>query len=93
MKILDKISNGNIFCVNCGCDRFEFLEVNHINGGGAKEYKHGGNNKKFYASILSGERPTEDLNILCKPCNNLHYLELKFGKQPYKIIWEGTSDE
>lgn len=93
IKVLAAVSGGKIRCANCGCDQVEFLEVNHINGGGAREYKHGGNNKKMYAAILSGERDTCDLNILCKPCNNLHYLELKFGKLPYEIIWKGCQDE
>jgi hypothetical protein len=92
-KVLAKVAGDKgLKCDNCGCDRIEFLEVNHKNGGGAKEYKHGGNNKKLYAAILNGDRPTDDLNILCKPCNNLHYLELKFGPQPYKIIWQGEKD-
>lgn len=88
-KVLSIVGDGKLKCARCGCDKIEFLEVNHQNGGGAQEYKHGGNNKKMYAMIVSGERGTEDLNILCKPCNNLHYLELKFGPQPYEIIWKG----
>lgn len=93
IKVLDKVSNGNIFCANCGCDRFEFLEVNHINGGGAKEKKENGiNNRKLYADILNGKRTLHDLNVLCKPCNNLHYLELKFGPQPYKITWKDQNE-
>jgi hypothetical protein len=91
LRVLLKVGNGEIRCLNCGCDRIEFLEVNHKNGGGAKEVKH--NNKKFYSLILSGERDIEDLEILCKPCNNLHYLELKYGPQPYKIYWEGIKND
>jgi len=96
LKVLKTVStDGQVKCENCGCDKPEFLEVNHKNGGGGKEYqaRHGGNNKKMYAAILSGERNTEDLNILCKPCNNLHYLELKYGPQPFEITWKGSDDE
>jgi hypothetical protein len=92
-KVLLKVGKGAVKCVNCGCDKTEFLEINHKYGGGAKEYKHGNNNKSFYSKILSGERSIDDLELLCKPCNGLHYLELKYGKQPYTIIWEGAKDE
>lgn len=89
-KVLLKISD-NLKCARCGCNRMEFLEINHKNGGGAQEYKHNsGNNKKFYAAILKDERTTDDLEILCKPCNSIHYLELKSGgKLPYELKWNG----
>lgn len=88
-KVLRSVSE-ELKCMKCGCDKIEFLEINHKNGGGAKEVKH--RNQDFYAKILSGERATDDLELLCKPCNNLHYLELKYGSQPFKIIWEGTHE-
>lgn len=87
-NVLLKISN-ELKCVRCGCDRFEFLEINHKNGGGAQERKNNGSsNMTFYSLILKGERSTTDLEILCKPCNSIHYLELKSGESlPYKLTW------
>lgn len=89
LKVLEKVANGKpLVCVRCGCDMAECLEINHINGGGAREYKRNGNsNMKLYKKIMDGERPVDDLELLCKPCNSIHYLELKHGKLPFKIIW------
>jgi hypothetical protein len=85
-KVLEKVADGKkLVCVRCGCDMIECLEINHINGGGAQEVKH--KNRVFYKNILDGSRPVTDLELLCRPCNAIHYLELKHGKLPFKIIW------
>ena len=89
MKALMKISRQKLACMNCGCDNPRLLEINHKNGGGYEEIKSIGGSTQFYLNIINGKRKTDDLNILCKVCNNLHYLELKYGKLPYKIIWQG----
>jgi len=36
----------------------------------------------------SGRRKTSDLNLLCKVCNALHYLELKYGKTKHRVIYK-----
>ena len=73
-------------CNNCSCDTLEFLEINHKNGGGTRDYgMHGGN---MYQAILWGrrtekgkiQRKTDDLEVLCRVCNSLHYLRLKYPK-------------
>lgn len=83
-SVLLLVGRGNPTCVNCGCDRPEFLEVNHVNGGGAKEV-HKITAGKFYQQIIKLERAVDDLNLLCKVCNALHALELKYGKLPYEV--------
>ena len=88
IKLLNIISNGNICCVKCGCDDIRLLEINHKNGRGNKELQKGKKSLKFYDDILKGKRKTDDLELLCRICNNLHYLELKFGKLPYKISYK-----
>jgi hypothetical protein len=80
----------NLICERCGCDTIELLEINHKNGGGLKEVKR--SNQKFYTSILNGSRTTDDLNILCKMCNILHYIEMKYGKQPYILRWNPNDE-
>ncbi len=90
LMVLQKVSGQEKpACVNCGCDDVRCLEVNHKNGGGRKEqqsyWKTGG--YSYYRAILCGDRQTDDLNVLCKVCNNLHALELKYGKLPFKVIW------
>lgn len=75
-------------CVNCGCDNPEALEMNHINGGGKKEYKvkHGACQKSLYYNILAGRR--KDIELTCKVCNSLHCLvTLKGLENKWKITY------
>jgi hypothetical protein len=85
--IFNIISNNNPVCENCGCDDLRLLEINHKHGGGTKESQKGKNSNRFYLDIYKGRRKTDDLNLLCKVCNALHYLELKNGKLPFVIQW------
>ena len=71
-------------CVRCGCDDMRLLEINHKNGGGTKENK-GGMNR--FLDIVAERRSVDDLEILCRPCNAIHFLELKFGPLPMKVVW------
>lgn len=88
LKTLQKISKQKRpQCANCGCGDIRFLEINHINGGGRKEYKK--IKTSFYNYILNGNRKINDLNVLCKVCNTLHYIQKKFGDIPMKVIWRG----
>ena len=82
--IFNIVSDNNPVCENCGCDDPNLLEINHKNGGGTKEIRQKG--RSFLQDIYSG-RKTDDLNLLCKVCNALHYLELKNGKLPFKVTW------
>jgi hypothetical protein len=58
--------------VNCGTT--ERLEVNHIDGGGTKEFRARGP-EVIYREILDGVRP--DIDCRCKPCNDLYTKELQ----------------
>jgi predicted RNA-binding Zn-ribbon protein involved in translation (DUF1610 family) len=84
------VGRGDVHCVRCGCDRAELIEINHKNGGGAKEIK--GQSSKFYRAIALMRRPVDDLELLCKPCNSVHALELKYGALPFRVVW-GTRHE
>jgi len=92
--VLQKVSGQeNPYCVGCNCDDLRLLEVNHKNGGGSKELKKGKDARRFYLDIKYGGRSTDDLNVLCRVCNNRDYLERKYGESlPYKIMWGGTTD-
>ena len=82
------VGNGNVKCENCGCDDVRFLEINHKNGNGNKELQKGKMSNKFYWDITMLRRKTNDLNILCKVCNNLYALEMKYGKTTYRVIYK-----
>ena len=74
-------------CVNCECDNPEALEMNHINGGGAKEYRENGAcQKSLYMDILAGRR--KDIELTCKVCNALHCLvKLKGLENRWKVTY------
>ena len=89
-RVFFRIS-GTIYpcCARCGCDDVRLLEINHKLGGGNKEYQKGKYSGKFYHDVATGKRLTDDLEILCKPCNGIHHLEIRFGKLPIKVVWSG----
>ena len=92
IRAFNLISNNNIKCVRCGCDDIKLLEINHIKGGGTKEYKLGINSAVLINNILNGSRGVDDLELLCRPCNSIHYLELKYPKIKgmLKVVWNNT---
>ena len=77
-------------CANCGCDDPRFLEINHIKGGGNQEHKKRGKNvtRNMILLIYLKKRGIEDLNILCKICNALDYLERKYGHTRLRVVWD-----
>ena len=87
IELLNIVSDNKPYCVGCGCDDTRLLEINHKNGGGCKETNKGRTSSRFRNDILSGNRKTDDLEILCRVCNSRHYLELKYGELPYKIYY------
>jgi len=80
---------GEAKCNNCGCDELDFLEFNHKNGDGCKDWRknHG---TAMMDRILTKKRNVDDLEIVCRVCNALDFLKRKNGKQSdkYKIIWQ-----
>ncbi|MDE1853905.1 MAG: hypothetical protein KGI38_09205 [Thaumarchaeota archaeon] len=78
-------------CVNCGCTIPDALEINHKNGGGRKEY-HGNSasdrQKDMFFAIMNGKRKINDLELRCKVCNSLHYVEeLKKLPGKWTVTW------
>jgi hypothetical protein len=85
------ISGGSMACVRCRCDDERLLEINHKNGGGGIELKAQGN--RFYRSIARMERGVDDLELLCRPCNAVHYLEMKYGVAgKFSVTWCGDEN-
>jgi len=80
LAALKKVGHGILKCNRCGCDKYEWLEINHINGGGCKERKIE-NGSKFYESIVSGVRKIDDLELLCRPCNLIDAAERMSGRK------------
>lgn len=80
---------GEARCVRCGCDEIDFLEFNHINGGGCKEHRDS-KNSPMMDRILTNKRDVTDLEIVCRVCNALDFLERKnnLSARRFLIIWE-----
>lgn len=82
--------SADVKCVYCGCDDLHALEINHKFGKGKVEQRklseHG---ESLYSAIVRGERPVDDLEVVCKPCNARHYLRQKYGEEVdrWEIKW------
>lgn len=78
-------------CKRCGCRDIRFLEINHMHGGGNQELKNSKVNC-MTKKVMQG-RSVVDLELLCKPCNAIHYMEMKWNVQiPYYVVWEGKAE-
>jgi 5-methylcytosine-specific restriction endonuclease McrA len=76
-------------CVNCGCDEYSMLEINHKNGGGHKEMDERRRcYKSWYLDILAGRRSRDDLETRCIVCNALHKAkDLNKAKGNWTVVW------
>lgn len=73
-------------CVRCGCDDRRLLEINHVHGGGRQEHlQRASGSDGFYRDILAHGRT--DLELLCRPCNHVAYLETLYGPLPFRVEW------
>lgn len=63
---LNVISRYGGRCVCCGESRYEFLAIDHINGGGAEDRKRSNGN---IAKLAESEGYPDTLQILCHNCN------------------------
>lgn len=75
------VGHKELCCENCGCNSLGILEINHKNGGGYRE-----GYTSFYHAIVTGERKTDDLNLLCRVCNALHFVELRHPKMKGRFV-------
>mgnify|MGYP001563907046 CR=1 FL=1 len=82
LKAIQLVGKGVLACKRCGCADLRVLEINHKNLNGRRELKLIGSGMTFYRKIITGIRKTDDLELLCKVCNNAHYCEKR-----YKLKW------
>ena len=74
-------------CVYCGCDVFEALEINHIDGSGRQEWLKIGSSP-MHRMIRDGEYPFP-VELTCRVCNSVHYLKTK-GIEGFQVTFERT---
>lgn len=70
MKLLAKLGGE---CVVCHTTDYRVLQVNHIHGGGLKDFLANGP-KKIYEDILAGKR-TSEFDLRCANCNRRYEYE------------------
>lgn len=56
-------------CSCCGEDRYEFLAIDHVNGGGGKHRKSLGSSSRRLPSLVVSSGFPDDYRILCHNCN------------------------
>jgi hypothetical protein len=55
-------------CACCGEDRYEFLSIDHVNGGGTRARKTQGGGSRLYRWLADHNYP-EGFQVLCHNCN------------------------
>lgn len=83
---------GGAKCVSCGCNVFELLSVNHINGDGKEDRKNGFFPNKIVILIAKRKIDINKFNVLCRACNWIDFFQRKYGVN-YKITWLGRNNE
>ena len=57
-------------CVECGNTDMRVFQINHVNGGGSKEYRSRGVEPVYRDIILKNRRT--DVNLMCANCNLIY---------------------
>lgn len=72
LSIITHYSNGKMYCECCKESNYEFLTVDHINGGGRKHRKELGNNGQGLYNWLKKNKYPPGFRILCYNCNSCY---------------------
>lgn len=67
LKVLGHYSDGALECKCCQEDTYEFLSIDHINGGGNQHRKKLGS-KYIYSWLVQNDYP-DGYRVLCYNCN------------------------
>lgn len=67
INVLSHYSNGTLTCACCSENRYEFLSIDHINGGGNQHRKRLGS-KYIYSWLVQSNFPY-GYQVLCHNCN------------------------
>lgn len=67
LKVLSHYSKGTLHCACCQEFTYEFLSIDHINGGGNQHRKKLGS-KYIYSWLIQNNYPT-GYQVLCHNCN------------------------
>jgi len=67
-QVIDKYSNGENKCANCGLTDFKNLTIDHIDGNGEEHRKKIGMGAAFYKWLIDSNFP-QGFQVLCFGCN------------------------
>lgn len=75
-------------CKDCGFDDIRALQIDHVYGGGRKEYRTAGrNNSKYYKQILEKIKSgSDEYQLLCSNCNWIKRYEKNEDSHSAEII-------
>lgn len=65
-----KAYGGKCSCSGCNEDRWEFMTIDHIEGGGQVDRAKFGNTAKFYRFLRNNCYPKDKYRLLCFNCNS-----------------------
>jgi len=80
MQVLTHYSAGAMCCNCCGESGYEFLCIDHIDGGGHQHRKDVGNGITFLRWLINNQYPA-GFQILCHNCNMARAF---YGECPHK---------
>lgn len=82
MDVMSHYSQGTPRCACCGIADYEFLSIDHINGGGRKHQGEMGGNKAMYRWLQLNNYPP-GFQVLCMNCNMAkhHYGECPHAQE------------
>lgn len=80
LKCLTHYSDNVLKCACCDEDKYDFLTLNHINGGGNKHRQNIKQGRTFYEMLVNQGFP-DGLNVMCYNCNIASGI---LGKCPHK---------
>ena len=82
-KVLYYYSKGKLECACCKEKIYEFLSIDHINGGGAKHSRE--INRDLYGWLIRNNFPS-GFQVLCHNCN---FAKGHYGKCPHERFKQG----
>lgn len=81
LQVLSNYSIGKLACVCCGESEYEFLTIDHINGGG-RHHRRTMTHSHLYKWLIDNGLP-EGYQVLCYNCN---CAKGKLGKCPHTLV-------
>jgi len=75
-KVLAVYSNGELKCSHCGEDRYDVLDLDHIEGNGNQERKEFKTSRRLFKNLIDNNFPS-GYRVLCRNCNWIAYINLK----------------